>query len=92
MLVVCRHLHFFLLLNILYDMVTYYLKYILSLTALCCVVYCCYKYDMLLCSQQGGITTEMVQALYGDNVDHQLTATQKFRKLLSRGKILQPYV
>lgn len=30
------------------------------------------------------ITPEMVQALYSDNVQDQLDATQKFRKLLSR--------
>ena len=32
----------------------------------------------------GVITPEMVAALYSDNVDAQLEATQKFRKLLSR--------
>lgn len=31
-----------------------------------------------------GITPDMVQALYGDNVEEQLAAIQKFRKLLSR--------
>lgn len=30
------------------------------------------------------ITPDMVQALYGDNVEEQLGAIQKFRKLLSR--------
>ena len=32
----------------------------------------------------GVITPEMVNALYTDNVEAQLDATQKFRKLLSR--------
>ena len=34
-----------------------------------------------------GIGEEMIQALYSDNVVEQEAATQKFRKLLSRGEI-----
>ena len=34
---------------------------------------------------QVGIGEDMIQALYSDNVVEQEAATQKFRKLLSRG-------
>ena len=35
-------------------------------------------------TQNGQITLQMVQDLYSNNIDDQLTATQRFRKLLSR--------
>ena len=34
---------------------------------------------------QGCITEDMMRGLYSDGVDMQLDATQKFRKLLSKG-------
>lgn len=37
-------------------------------------------------SFQAGITPEIIAALYNDDVQQQLYATQKFRKLLSRGR------
>lgn len=40
--------------------------------------------DILSLINAPGITPGMVQALYSTNVDEQLTATQRFRKLLSR--------
>ena len=39
---------------------------------------------MSVAAQQGSITQEMCQALYNPDINVQLSATQKFRKILSR--------
>ncbi|XP_059491013.1 importin subunit alpha-7 [Neocloeon triangulifer] len=40
--------------------------------------------DLVAQVSLSGITSEMVQSLYSNNIEEQLLATQKFRKLLSR--------